>query len=550
MNSFHSLYDLWALRTLMNNKDQFSKNEKFNIFLPLLIAIALSGGVWLGLKLSNNKENSHLRIGKVDEILQFIDARYMENKASDELKEIAIRSILNELDPHSNYISLKEIQQVNESLSGNFDGIGIEFYLVNDTIYVVGVIEDGPSQKAGLEKGDKIISVNDSIVAGVQFSNEDVIALLKGQAGTKVELDVLKNGNTDPEKVTIERGHIPMRSVDVAYMLDEQTGLIKINRFSSTTYNEFMSELQDLVEKSDMKHLVLDLRHNPGGYLDAATKILDQLFPNKELLVYTQGRTYSTKEYFSSGKNIFDISKVAVLIDENSASASEIIAGAIQDNDRGIIIGRRSFGKGLVQEQYSLTDGSALRLTVAKYFTPSGRYIQKPYDKEVDYEGDLKNRFYSGELYEQDSVQVNDSTQYRTKSGRIVKGGGGIYPDVFVPIDTNLISSYYLILSSYIKDFAYIHLDQNKIKILDRFPEVNDFILRYQMSEELYMNYLTFLGSKEFQMDQLVDPVHKTHIMQLFKAHIADQLFSKKAFFKILFKNDPMIESAIEKIKE
>ncbi|MCH2023066.1 MAG: S41 family peptidase [Saprospiraceae bacterium] len=527
-----------------------SSTEKVNIFLPLLLALALAGGIWLGFELSNNNKNPNLVLGKLDEILQFIDARYLENESKNKLEDTAINAILDELDPHSNYISLDNIEMVNESLSGNFDGIGIEFFILEDTIFIVGVINKGPSDSAGLMIGDKIIMINDSLVAGNGIYNKDVVNKLKGLAGSDVTIKIKRMGEENLIPITITRGQIPMYSVDVAYMLNETTGLIKINRFSSTTYKEFMVALENLVRNHNMQDLIIDLRHNPGGYLDAATKILDQLFTSKQLLVYTEGRSYHRKEYNSTGNSNFDIGKVAILINESSASASEIMAGAIQDNDRGIIIGRRSFGKGLVQEQYKLSDGSALRLTVARYYTPSGRYIQKPYDgTEGDYGQDLKHRYESGELSNQDSIHFTDTTIYKTSSGRIVHGGGGIVPDIFIPIDTNILNPYFLVMNSYVRNFVYRYLDQRRHSIKNEFPDFEKFNKNFNINPLIFKRFIAYLETKNItHNDQLLQNFEKLLKTQL-KAYIADQIYSKVGMYKTLFKHDPMVLRAIKELK-
>lgn len=543
----------------MEGYEPLSNKEKINIFLPLVLALALAGGTWLGFELANNKNNSYVVVsdngkyvgksGKVEEILRFIDARYLENEESEKLEDAAINAVIKELDPHSNYISLENIERVTQSLTGNFEGIGIEFYLLEDTIYVVGVIEDGPSDKAGLQKGDKIIMINDTLVAGKDVFNEDVVDKLKGDAGSSVSLKIKRANEAELQDVSITRGQIPMYSVLAACMLNNNTGLIKINRFSGTTFDEFMKALDDLVNNHNMEHLIIDLRHNPGGYLEAATKILDQLFTARKLLVYTEGRSYRRKEYNSTGKSNFDIGKVAVLIDENSASASEIIAGAIQDNDRGLVIGRRSFGKGLVQEQYTLTDGSALRLTVARYFTPSGRYIQKPYDGSGGlYGDDLRNRYESGELYHRDSIHITDSTVYRTLNGRIVHGGGGIIPDIFIPLDTTRTNAYFQTVSLLARDYIYKYLDNKRIGLKKIYPTFEDFDANFQVSNALFNSLIAYTEDKKIGREDKLLTTYKSMLNIEIKAHLADQLYGEVAYYKTLFKSDEMVLRAIKEI--
>ena len=381
--------------------DQNPRSKQFSIWIPLLFALVLVAGMLIGMKMESvapavvvEKEAEGSKHaygqGKVEELLRYIEAKYVDEVDRDKLIDEAIQSILGQLDPHSNYINADQVKSINERLQGNYDGIGIEYIILEDTVVVFNPLEDGPSAKAGIQTGDRIISVGDTLVAGVNITHKRIRNLLRGESGEEIELEVLRHDSQGLIRLKVARDKIPLKSIETSQMLNDETGFIKITDFSSTTYEEFMKGVEDLSEKEGMKKLVIDLRQNPGGYLQEATSILSQLFPEKDkLLVYTEGRTTFRNDYESSGRAFFDIDDIVVLIDEMSASASEILAGAIQDHDRGIIIGRRSFGKGLVQEQYSLRDGSALRLTVARYYTPSGRSIQKPYDGEKDYDNDF-----------------------------------------------------------------------------------------------------------------------------------------------------------------
>lgn len=545
----------------MEDYNPLSNREKITIFLPLVIAMAVAGGIWLGFKLGSQQQESYTVVseggrkysgksGKVEEILRFIDARYLETEDKAALEEAAVDAVLDKLDPHSSYISLDDIQGVNESLSGNFNGIGIEFYLLDDTIYVVGIIEGGPSDSAGLRRGDKIVTINDTTIAGNPIFNSDVISKLKGQAGSTVKLGIKRAGKKGLEEITIRRGQIPMRSVLAAYMVTDKTGLVKINRFSGTTYDEFVSALEMLVRDHQMEHLILDLRHNPGGYLNAATEMLDQLFDSPKLLVYTEGRSYRRKEYNSTGRTKFDLSKVVVLINEGSASASEIMAGAIQDNDRGLIIGRRSFGKGLVQEQYKLSDGSALRLTVARYFTPSGRYIQKPYDdEEVSYSDDLRQRYESGELYSRDSIRMTDSTIYKTTNGRTVYGGGGIVPDIFIPLDTTRRNSYFQSMSILAREYVYKYLDDKRDRLEVTYKTQADFQKNYQVSNVLLDEIVAYGETKEIPADAALLQRHRTLLKLEVKAYLADQIYGDMAYYQTIFTNDNMVVRAVQEIE-
>lgn len=551
------------LQKKMQDHQPLSSREKTSIFLPLIVAMALAGGIWLGYLISGSAQpasdsfvimsdgevNYKASRGKFNQIMNFIDSRYLEEEDLGKLEEEASEAILEKLDPHSRYISLEQIQGVQESLSGNFSGIGVEFFILDDTIYVVNVIEGGPSEKAGILDGDKIVTINDSLVAGKGVYNSDVMDKLKGEENTSVTIGIKRAGEPEIKQIAITRGKIPVRSLDVAYMLDDKTGIIKINRFSSTTYDEFMQETKRLVEEEKMQNLVLDLRRNPGGYLDQAVKMLDQLFNTKKLLVYTEGRRYDKKEYFSTGNNKFNIDQIVVLIDEGSASASEIMAGAIQDNDRGLIIGRRTFGKGLVQEQYNLSDGSALRLTVAKYFTPAGRYIQKPYDKGgEEYGNDLQDRFDSGELYYQDSIQILDSTQYLTTTGRVMYGGGGIMPDIFIPLDTLYRNNYYLAVSTYIATFVYKYTDNNRKKILAQYPNFQDFKRSFNISPALFEQFITFTEQKDIKRDNQLLFKATPKLKMLLKATLSRQLYTDQEHYQVLFDDDAMVQRALTEI--
>lgn len=546
------------------NYNPLSPREKLSIWLPLIICLAVAGGIWIGFELHKRARSSHQitntgdlsnlppQVGKVEEILRFIDARYLEGVEMHKLEDAAIVGLLEELDPHSSYIPLDEISEVNESLSGGFEGIGVEFFVLDDTIYVVGVIPNGPSDKAGVKVGDKIISIADTIVAGIKIENKQVISKLKGADGSEVTIGILRNHEKDLKKITIQRDQITVPSLDVAYMLDEATGYVKISRFSGKTYKEFMEAVEQMIETKQLKNLVIDLRHNPGGYLNAATDILNQLFDSRKLLVYTEGRSYKRKEYHSTGKNFFPINKIAVLIDEGSASASEILAGAIQDNDRGLIIGRRSFGKGLVQEQYDLSDGSGLRLTVARYYTPAGRLIQKPYDvnkSNEEYENDLRDRYEAGELYSKDSIRITDSTKYYTTGGRIVYGGGGIIPDIFVPMDTLMRNRYYAQLNAYIPQFVYKYLDTHRAE-LDAFKTYEDFSQQFTVTDKILQDFIAYTERKEVKRDEAVLRICRDDIANHLKAYLAQQLFREQGFFRILHQRDKMLKRALEELKK
>lgn len=530
------------------------------MWLPLLVSVAIAGGIWIGFELhkrtrtpyliqSDGTVSSYVQSGKVEEVLRFVDARYIEKTDMQKLEDAAIEGLLHQLDPHSAYISLEDIGGVTESLSGNFEGIGVEFFIVEDTVYIVGVIPDGPSDKAGVHTGDKIVSVGDSSAVGTD--KKRIIDQLKGPSGSEVVVGLVRAADQKFEKLTIKRGEIPIRSIDIAYMLDEKTAFIKINRFSDKTYKEFMEAIEQLIEKDGMSDLIIDLRQNPGGYLTAATDMLNQLFDSKKMLVYTEGRSYKRQEYFSLGKTFFRVGKIAVLIDEGSASASEIMAGAIQDNDRGVIVGRRSFGKGLVQEQFPLSDGSAMRLTVAKYYTPSGRLIQKPYQKgeEDAYNLDLKQRLESGELYHRDSVKISDTTKYFTQAGRIVYGGGGIMPDIFVPLDTIQRNRYYNQLLAQTPIFVYKFMNTARAE-LSQYKTYDEFNQKYVLTDKVFNDFIAYTESKNIRKDDKVLPIVRNKVMLYIRAYIAQQLFRDNGYFRTLHQQDEMLKRALQALRQ
>jgi len=547
-------------QTYIASQNRKNTNNPFTVWIPLMMAVMLATGLFIGLRLGKSNRSvvrvtdangNVVELTKVEEVLRFIDAKYLEGIDPYALEDAAIEGMLKKLDPHSSYISKDKIRGVKESLQGNFDGIGIEFFMLDDTILVVGVIPGGPSDKAGVEVGDRIVRVNDSILAGKGLKNTEVVNKLKGTAGSTVKIEIKRRGTYNSLKVSITRGQIPMASIDASFMLNEKTGYIRISRFSGQTFKEFMIAFEDLTKNKGMKDLVIDLRGNPGGYLNEATDILNQLFDDKRLLVYTEGRSYKRKEYKSNGRAYFRIGKIAVLINEGSASASEILAGALQDNDRGIVIGRRSFGKGLVQEQYDLSDSSALRLTVARYYTPSGRLIQRPYreGESDEYEEDFEFRYKSGELSYRDSIKISDSTAYKTTGGRVVYGGGGIIPDIFVPIDTILYNDFYLQLARFIPDFVYRYMDAN-YKSFSNYSSINSFIDSYNVNAKMVDDFIAFALKKgEIEKNDKIMQLSKPQFAHSIKAQIAQQIFRSEGYYRCLSKKDKDILKALEELK-
>ena len=432
-------------------------NSKKSILLPLILALTLASGIFIGKFLPKQEgypQHSSIRSrnDKLTTILNIIESNYVDSVNRNDLVETAIPAILKKLDPHSVYISAKDLVRANEPLQGNFEGIGISFSMLTDTILVISTIPGGPSEKMGLLPGDKILYVNDSLVAGRNIGDQNVMGMLKGPRGTVVNIKILRSGQKELLPFEITRDKIPIYSVDVAYMVNDYTGYIRINNFAMTTYEEFMTGLRELKGKG-MTSLILDLRANSGGVMDAAIQIANQFLKEGELIVYTKGRAQPRNEARATGKGEFENGDLVVLVDEWSASASEILAGAIQDNDRGTIIGRRSFGKGLVQEPIPFSDGSGMRLTIARYYTPTGRSIQKPYNNGFEeYFDDLNNRYSRGEFEVSDSIHFSDSLKFTTPGGKVVYGGGGIMPDKFIPVDTSGVSTYFIkVRSSYLQ---------------------------------------------------------------------------------------------------
>jgi carboxyl-terminal processing protease len=532
-----------------------NNNKNSNPFLPLFFALVLIIGIFVGIRLNrNSQQNELLQLfsneknngNKLDELLDYVLREYVDTLNRDSLTDVTIETLLGNLDPHSAYIPASDLQATNEPLNGNFEGIGVEFNLLRDTIYVVTAIPGGPSEKAGLKSGDKIIFVDGKKVAGVNITNEMVFKNLKGKGGTIVKIGVLRYGTSTIEYFKITRGKIPIYSVDAAYMMDSITGFIKISRFASTTYQEFDNALSKL-EKQGLKQLILDLRGNPGGFLDAAIDISDEFLPKGKMIVYTQGKNKPRQNSISSEKGRFEKQKLAILIDENSASASEIVAGAVQDNDRGVIIGRRSFGKGLVQEQTEFKDGSAIRLTIARYFTPSGRCIQKPYEngRIEDYYQDEMERYDTGELVNADSVKLNKKLKYTTPAGKVVYGGGGIMPDYFIPIDTTKVSRYIseLLYKNLINDFALEYVNKNRTQL--KYTSAKEFNQQFKVNTPL-INELKSYANKNNIKSSASDlgkglDLLSTHL----KAYIAKDIFNQEAWFFVKNANDDACKKAL-----
>lgn len=527
-----------------------TKQPKYNIRLPLILAFTLALGMFIGQKLPHYDRNFSLSCASgsgnpLDEILKYVDAKYVDSVDTESLRREAIEHLLSKLDPHSVYISPDELKAVQEDMSGGFEGIGIEFLMVDDTMHVITPISGGPAEAAGIVAGDKIVSINDTVIAGVKIDNGTIFRKLRGKKGTGVKVGVLRGLEKSQRFFNLVRAVIPVQSVDVACMLDEKTGYIRVNRFTERTNQEFMEGLTNLAEKQGLQNLVLDLRGNPGGYLEEATDILSQIFPDGKLLVYTQGRSENKREYKSNGRARFNIQQVAVLIDEGSASASEIVAGAVQDWDRGWVIGRRSYGKGLVQEQYPLGNGGAIRLTVARYYTPSGRCIQRDYKSDSDYEDDPERRLKNGELSDPARIHQSDSTKYYTGQGRVVFGGGGITPDIFVPIDTALISESYLSVRTHIPTFVARWKEENATSL----PAGEDQFLReWNVSDEMLGKLFSICEKEGVKTTALRSGKYDRVLRTEIKARVARVTYGDESLYKVLNSEDPAVGKALELI--
>jgi carboxyl-terminal processing protease len=489
---------------------------------------------------------------KFSQVLNWIDKYYVDSVNKAELVEDAIIKMLQTLDPHSTYLTKEEVKEMNEPLQGNFEGIGISFNLLDDTIFVINPIPGGPSEQVGILAGDRIILINGENVAGKAIKTLDVYARLRGKKGTQVTVSVLRRPDNNLIDFTITRDKIPIYSLDASYMIDNRIGYIKLNRFSFTTIDEFESALSDLKRKG-AEDLILDLSGNGGGYLDIAVKLADQFLNEGKLIVYTQGVHNPKRTYLASSRGNFKDGRIIVMIDEGTASASEIVAGAVQDWDRGIIVGRRSFGKGLVQNPMLLIDSSMIRLTIARYYTPSGRLIQKSYKNGYDeYSDDLINRYNNGELTSADSNVFPDSLKYRTlTTGRVVYGGGGIMPDYFVPLDTSYQSDYYrkLISRGILNLFVLNYVDNNRVKLNSRYPDFSSFNTKFEITDELLNQLKEYAVSKELVMNDADYTRSLDHIKTVIKAYIARDIWNTSDFYQIYNTKNESYLKAIEVLR-
>ena len=521
-------------------------------FIPFLLAICLIAGIAIGTFYANHFSGNKLGIintssNKLNALLRIIDDQYVDTVNMGELVEEAMPQILSELDPHSSYIPAKDLEAVNADLKGSFSGIGIQFTIQNDTIHVNSVIQGGPSEKVGLMAGDRIVEVDDSAFVGKIVTNSEAIKRLKGEKGSKVKLGVYRPGEKDLLHFTVIRGNIPVKSIDAAYIINEKVGYIKVNKFGETTYPELLIALAKLNQKS-CEGLIVDLRGNTGGYMAAAIQMVNEFLPNNRLIVYTQGRKSPREDYNSNGTGSNQKMPLVVLVDEGSASASEIFAGAIQDNDRGTIVGRRSFGKGLVQQPIEFSDGSAIRLTIARYYTPSGRCIQKPYEKgkESEYELDLLTRYEHGEFFSADSIKQDETEVYHTRLGRPVYGGGGIMPDIFVPQDTTGMTSYFRMAANrgLIIRYTFDYTDQNR-STLQKYdtPEKMEAYLKGQNLLNKFAAWAEKKGLK--RRNNLMMKSRRLFEMSLY-GNIIYNMLGMEAYVEYLNESDKTVLKAVE----
>ena len=533
------------------------RQRNYRVYLPIAFALVLISGIILGFLLQNNTSphrgisfitGSRPAYHKVDEIIRYVDNNYVDSVNQEHLETDAVKGMMNDLDPHSQYITAAEFDAMNDPLRGSFQGIGISFRIEKDTIMVINPIPGGPSEKVGLMAGDRIVKVNDTLIAGVHVTNNMAMHKLKGEKGTKVKVTIYRRGVPKLLHFTITRGIIPTYSLDIAYMVNKQLGYIKLNKFSATTYEEFDRAVKKL-KKEGMKKLILDLRNNPGGYLDAAIRVADEFLPKGKIIVFTKGLHRPKTVALSTSKGQLKHTDVAVLINEGTASAAEIVTGALQDNDIGVVIGRRSFGKGLVQEQIRLPDGSALRLTVARYYTPTGRCIQKPYKKDdfTAYYSEAYHRYLDGEMQHPDSIKFNDSLKFVTPKGKVVYGGGGIMPDIYVPLATDTIHSFYNILANkgMIYQFAFEYTDNHRAP-LRKFKNFEIFDKGFNMSNKEYQDLVAYAKEKGITESPRKVSLSKNKIKILFKAYVGRNILNEKGFYPIYHEIDPVFKKAVQ----
>jgi len=552
-----------------------NRRERLIIFMPLIISLALIVGILVGNWITSmrvrsivtdevNKQKFSIRPGltggsglglanrgnKINAALQYILNEYVDTVSAESLNETVLPALVESLDPHSVYIPASEFQRFSEPLVGNFSGIGVSFNMTDDTVAIINTIPNGPSEMVGIMPGDRIIMVDDSLVAGVSMPSDDIVRMLKGPKNTLVRVTIYRRGEKAPLQFEITRDDIPIYSVDVAYMVNEETGYVKISQFAQTTYREFIEAVEKL-KSSGAEKLIVDLRRNGGGIMEAATMIADQFLDEGELIVYMEGRARPRENDYATSRGMLKDDDVVILIDEATASASEILAGAIQDNDRGLVVGRRSFGKGLVQEEMRFPDGSALRLTVARYYTPTGRSIQRPYDHGKDeYYSEFHERFEHGEMEYQDSIKFDTSQKFITPGGKVVYGGGGIMPDVFVPVDTVGATEYYNRVRSlglmYRFAFHYTDIHRDALETFSTPEEIENYLDR----QDLIPQFVSY--AREKGVDPVTEEIRTSRMIldKTIKAYVARNLIDNDGFYPIIADIDHTLQVAIDTISK
>lgn len=489
---------------------------------------------------------------KFERFLSIVDDRYMDDVNAGKLVEDAIVEVLMQLDPHSVYFTAEELEEANEPLEGNFEGVGIQFNLLRDTIIVVSVISGGPSEKVGILAGDKIVQINEEPVAGIGMTNKGVTDRLRGKKGTNVNVFIERKGAKKPLEFKITRDVIPLYSIDAKYMAEPGTGYIRVSKFAATTTEEFQQALKELKEKG-MQNLILDLRGNGGGYLNAAIDMANEFLPANKLIVYTEGRAYPRQDAYSRGTGMLQNGKVIVLIDEGSASASEIVTGALQDWDRALVIGRRSFGKGLVQRSFNLTDGSAMRLTVSRYYTPSGRCIQKSYADGIDaYHNELNNRYIDGELTADTAFNYPDSLTFYTSNKRTVYGGGGIMPDIYIPLDTSWATDYYaeVVGKGIVNQFALTYVNENRESLTKQYADAFAFRDKFVVDEKLWNTFFAYAEKDSVKKDDADFHLCEAQLGNVIKSVIARDLYNFEAYWIVSNSDDQAYMRALEALKD
>jgi len=520
-----------------------------NKYIPLIVGVAIAAGVVIGGKLnftdtSDNLFTTNSKKDKLNRLIDYIDYEYVDDVNTDSIVDVTVNGILDNLDPHSTYIPKEDLERITENMKGDFVGIGINYYPYKDTIAVIKPTEDGPSESAGIMSGDRILLADGDTIYGRNITNEYISKKLKGDKNTKVKLTVYRKSEDEILEFEVKRKSIPIKSVDAAYMLTDELGYIKMNRFAETSFKEFKTALEDLQDQGAIK-LALDLRDNPGGFLGIAEQIADEFLEDDKLILFTRDKKGREERTYATRRGDFEDGEIYILINENSASASEVIAGALQDNDKGIIVGRRSYGKGLVQREMALGDGSAVRLTVSRYYTPTGRSIQRPYTNGDNnaYYNDYYKRLRTGELADEDNIEVDDSLKFTTPKGKVVYGGGGIIPDVFVPVDRSFDNETinYLRRRGHFGYFVFEELDKDRSIYQD--VTKYDFINNFEVSDDIVVRFQDYVNQKEGTNITFV--AYNDEIRRLIKATLARQLFDDNSFEEVLNKEDIMVQEVI-----